>query len=234
MKYMGSKNRLTKYILPIMLSDRKQNQWWVEPFVGGGNVIDKIDGNRLGADINKYLIKALVDIRDNIDKLPKNKNEFTEHMYNQLKREDCEYAYKGYAGFAFSYSGKWLGGWCRDGENKRDYVKESYNNAIKQSPKLQGVKFVCSNYVDLNIPDNSIIYCDPPYKNTTSYSNKFDHGLFFEWCVQKAKEGHTVYVSEYTAPNDKFECLWEKEMFSSLTKNTGSKKSTEKLFKVKG
>lgn len=36
MKYMGSKNRIAKEILPIILRDRKPNQWYVEPFVGGG------------------------------------------------------------------------------------------------------------------------------------------------------------------------------------------------------
>jgi DNA adenine methylase len=51
MKYMGSKNRIAKYILPIMLAERKPDQWWVEPFVGGGNMIDKVDGNRIGAAI---------------------------------------------------------------------------------------------------------------------------------------------------------------------------------------
>lgn len=29
MKYMGSKNRIAKYILPIMLAERKPAQWWV-------------------------------------------------------------------------------------------------------------------------------------------------------------------------------------------------------------
>ena len=43
MKYMGSKRRIAKYILPIMLEHRAPNQWWVEPFVGGGNMIDKVD-----------------------------------------------------------------------------------------------------------------------------------------------------------------------------------------------
>jgi len=37
MKYMGSKTRIAKYILPIMLKERKEGQVWVEPFVGGGN-----------------------------------------------------------------------------------------------------------------------------------------------------------------------------------------------------
>jgi DNA adenine methylase len=41
MKYMGSKNRIAKYILPIMLKERGQ-RIWVEPFVGGANMIDKV------------------------------------------------------------------------------------------------------------------------------------------------------------------------------------------------
>ena len=56
MKYMGSKNRIAKYLLPIILKDRKEGQWYVEPFVGGANMIDKVDGNRIGADNNEYLI----------------------------------------------------------------------------------------------------------------------------------------------------------------------------------
>lgn len=44
MKYMGSKNRYAKEILPLILKDRKENQWYVEPFVGGANVIDKVGG----------------------------------------------------------------------------------------------------------------------------------------------------------------------------------------------
>ena len=33
---------------------------------------------------------------------------------------------------------------------------------------------------------------------------------------------------------DDFECVWQKEIVSSLTQNTGSKKAVEKLFKYKG
>lgn len=56
MKYMGSKNRIAKEILPIILAHRTPNQWWVEPFVGGGNMIDKVTGNRLGSDNDKVFI----------------------------------------------------------------------------------------------------------------------------------------------------------------------------------
>ncbi len=49
MKYMGSKARYAKSILPIILASRQPDQWYVEPFVGGANVIDKVSGPRIGA-----------------------------------------------------------------------------------------------------------------------------------------------------------------------------------------
>ena len=228
---MGSKNRIAKHILPIMLEHKTEEMTWVEPFVGGANMIDKVDGKRIGADINPYLIDALIAIRDCVSDLPKNNKEFTEEDYKQLRKND-DYKYKGYAGFAFSYSGKWLGGWCRDGKNKRDYVNESYKNAIKQSPKLQGLKLVQSSYDELPLnSDNCLIYCDPPYKGTTSYKDSFDHIKFWNWCREMNDRGHKIFVSEYNAPDD-FKCIWQKEIVSSLTKNTGSKKGIEKLFTI--
>jgi len=227
MKYMGSKNRIAKEILPIML-EKRENRTWVEPFVGGANMIDKVQGKRIGADVNPYLIDALIAIRDCVIDLPKNNKEFTEENYKELRKND-NYKHKGYAGFAFSYSGKWLGGWRRYGFNKRDYVNESYKNAINQSPLLQGVRLVNESYLDLQIPENSLIYCDPPYEGTTKYKDGFNHTEFWDWCRQKAKEGHIIFVSEYNAPND-FKCVWEKKIVSSLTKDTGSKVATERLF----
>ena len=227
MKYMGSKNRIAKYILPIMLKERKPNQYWVEPFVGGGNMIDKVNGNRIGCDSNPYVIEALISIRDKIDDLPKNKIEFTEDDYKNLRVSN--YKHKGYAGFAFSYGAKWMGGWSRSKDSKRDYVSESYRNAILQSPKLQGVILKCCSYNTLKLPKNSLIYADPPYQGTTKYKDSFDHDKFWQWCRGKHNEGHTVFISEYNAPDD-FTCLWQKEIVSSLTKDTGSKTGIEKLF----
>jgi DNA adenine methylase len=228
MKYMGSKFRIARYILPIMLAKRREEQWWVEPFVGGGNVIDKVDGNRLGADYNQYAIDALVAIRDHVLDLPRNNTEFTEEDYKKLRYSDT-YKYKGYAGFAFSYGAKWLGGWRRNSPGARDYVKESYFSALTQSPLLQGVELICAPYLDLQIPPNSLIYCDPPYAETTKYTHSFDHASFWQWCREKTAEGHTVFVSEYTAPDD-FTCIWSKEIVSSLTRDTGSKTGLEKLY----
>jgi DNA adenine methylase len=231
MKYMGSKNRIAKHILPIMLEYKTEDMTWVEPFVGGANMIDKVKGKRIGADINPYLIDALIAIRDCVSDLPKNNKEFTEEDYKALRKTD-DYKYKGFAGFSFSYSGKWLGGWCRDGLNKRDYVNESYKNAIKQSPNLQSLKLIQSSYDELPLnSDNCLIYCDPPYQGTTSYKDSFDHNRFWNWCREMNYRGHKVFVSEYNAPDD-FKCVWQKEIVSSLTQDTGSKKAIEKLFTI--
>ena len=57
MVYQGSKNKISKYLKPIIESYLKDGMWYVEPFVGGANMIDKIDwNNKYGYDNNKYLI----------------------------------------------------------------------------------------------------------------------------------------------------------------------------------
>jgi len=236
MKYMGSKARIAKHILPIILKDRKEDQWYVEPFVGGANIIDKVDGNRIGADSNFYLIEALKLIRSNVDLLPKNNKEFTEDNYNNAKpRDGVNHKFTagviGVAGFAYSFGAKWFGGWSRGKDSKgvdRDYVAESYRNLTKQNKLLQGVNFFNANYFDLTIPKESVIYCDIPYLGTTKYKDQFDHGRFWGWCRAKAKAGHQVFISEYSAPAD-FVCVWQKEIQSGLNTNT-TKKGTEKLF----
>lgn len=233
MKYMGSKARHAKELLPIILKDHKPDMWYVEPFVGGANMIDKVNHNiapkRLGCDVHEYLI-ALWQAVSQGWQPPSN---FTEEQYNDVRKNKQNYppAMVGYVGFALSYSGKWFGGWCRDGAGKRDYVTESYKNALKQFPSLKGVHFQNKSVFDIDFTrcGPSTIYCDPPYAGTTKYKDDFDHERFYEWCRARHKEGHNIFVSEYSMPDD-FICVWSKEVNNSLTKDTGSKKGIEKLF----
>jgi len=230
-KYMGSKNRISKYILPIILKDRKEGQWYIEPFVGGGNTIDKVTGNRIGNDIDLLANEALIAIRDRIEYLPMNNTEFTEKDYKLSKAGDAYLDIQGYVAYSLSYGGKKWGGWRRDSLGKRDYVNEAFKNANNQHDKIRGVTLFNVDYQELVIPSDSIIYCDPPYTGTTKYSNAFNHNDFWQWCRNKRSEGHQVFISEYEAPSD-FKCIWEKRVVSSLTRNTGSKKGLEKLFTI--
>ena len=246
MKYMGSKNRIAKDILPIILKDRKENTYYVEPFVGGVNMIDKVGGLRIGADINKYLIamfQGLQEDRELIFDIPKTLYDKYRSEYNNKTTNNFDLFTIAWIGYMGSANGRFYeGGYSGVSKTKigteRDYIKESINNILKQKTLLKDIKFIQSSYESLQIPNNSIIYCDIPYKNTKQYSfsKDFDYDNFWQWCREKAKQGHQIFISEYNAPDD-FECLWQQEVKSSLSANGiagGNKVSVEKLFKYKG
>jgi DNA adenine methylase len=235
MKYMGSKARHAKELLPIILKDHTPDMWYVEPFVGGANMIDKVDPiiapKRTGCDVHEYLIAMWQAIRKGWTPPEK----VTEADYNFVKdNKDFNKALTGYIGFSMSFGGKWFGGYRRDSIGKRDYAMESYRGMIKQIKNLEGVHFVNTSVFDLDLAYFSFtkpctIYCDPPYVGTTKYKDDFDHDKFYTWCRDRHKEGHKVFISEYWMPDD-FVCVWSKEVNNSLTKDTGSKKGIEKLF----
>ena len=232
MKYMGSKRLIAKDILPIILKNRKPGQYYVEPFVGGANSISKVDGLRIGSDVNRYLIALLKALQRGW--IPPEK--VTLEMYNGVKYFKYEYTdyLVGYIGLLQTFGATWFGGFVgnvKDKVRKKvNRVKEGYDNAIKTAKEIQGINFQCCEYDKLIIPENSIIYCDPPYEGSTGYKIKFDHTKFWQWCRDKEMEGHEVYVSEYNAPED-FVCLWEKQISCTLSKKGNNTKPTEKLFK---
>lgn len=230
MKYMGSKRLLAKELLPIILKNRTFNQWYVEPFVGGFNMIEHVKGNRIGNDVNLYLIRLFEALQKGWEP-PK---EVTEQEYKDIQKNKEKYPdyLVGYVGFNLSYGGKYFGGYRRDKEKKRNYAIEAYNNIIKQVPKIQGIKLYNYNYTEIPIPEKSLIYCDPPYCGATGYKDKFNHERFWEWARETVNNGHTVFISEYTAPPD-FICVYQKKVNNSLEKNTGSKQGIERLFTLK-
>lgn len=232
MKYMGSKRRISKELLAIMLPYIDKASAYVEPFVGGANMLDKVPSKyrRIASDSNQYLIAVYKHMQECGADFP-----FVgEEMYKDIRQNKDKYPdwLVGYVGFSLSFGGKWWGGYRRDKAGVRDYENESQQNLRSQQPLLEGVEWFCCSYLDLEIPYNSVIYCDPPYKGTTGYKDKFDHDSFYDWCRSMKALGHTIFVSEYQMPED-FECVWQKEITSSLTQDTGAKKGVEKLFVLK-
>lgn len=235
MKYMGSKNRIAKFILPIMLKEANEKgiTTWVEPFVGGANMIDKVPNTfqRIGIDSNAHTIAALIAIRDLVDKLP---NQLTEDEYKQLKGSEPE-PIKSWLRFVASFGGKFDNGFARQGnplKYKSEPIEEGLRNAQKQSPNLQGVKLINGSYDEYSDFENCLIYCDPPYEGTTSYkTGAFDHAKFWDWC-RKMSEKNLVFVSEYKAPDD-FICVWEGEVKTNFAsqRDEATHKAVEKLFK---
>lgn len=92
---------------------------------------------------------------------------------------------------------------------------------------LERLDLTNKDYADVQIKENSVIYCDPPYKNTHKYRVDFNYENFYEWC---GKQKQLVIISEYAMPQDRFICIAEKEKRSLMCKDDNTTKKTEKLF----
>lgn len=233
MKYMGSKNRLAKELVPIIQSYiTPSTKGYLEPFVGGGNLIDKVEcENKYGSDNHKYLI-AFLDALSKGYEPPRNISE-EEYKYIKTHQEEYSDEFLGYVGFQLSYGAKWFDTFRRDKIGKRKYDEEAYRNVMKQAPLLKGIKFKHCDFQDINNISGFVIYCDPPYRDTANYSTgDFPYDEFYEWC-RKMSKNNIVLVSEYNMPSD-FKCIWEKEhkclMYSSKESNDNKNNRIEKLF----
>ena len=71
------------------------------------------------------------------------------------------------------------------------------------------------SYDEIGIPKDAIVYCDPPYNNTATYSEWwFNHKEFWDY-IRKLSKTNKVFVSEYTAPKD-FRIIYEFSQKSCL------------------
>lgn len=226
MQYLGSKNKIAKRILPVILEGRRPEQWYVEPFVGGCNSIDKVGGLRLGNDINLYLIEMWKALQVGW----KPPEVVTKEEYYRVKENMTteEPALVGFVGFLCSFGGKWFGGYAANSKGD-NYAARGARVLLKQIEKLRGVVFTAKSYWEMYLPPDSIVYCDPPYRNVTIYKYKIDHDYFWQWVRNVSSLGHQVFVSEYEAPSD-FICLLEIFHSTVLDKNKKSKR-VERLFK---
>lgn len=239
---MGSKSRIVKYIVPIIQRyiDENNIDTYVEPFVGGANVIDKINCNiRIGSDLNKYLIALLNHAKRELplyESVSKELYDKARTAFNNGNTSEFEDWQIGNIGFLASYNGRWFdGGWAKPGYEKtkngqryRDYYRESKDNLLIQAPNLKDIIFNSCDYNEYEL-FGCVIYCDPPYVNTKQYANatKFNYDEFWN-TMRFWSQDNIVLVSEQSAPED-FKCIWEQEVSRSI-KATDKSKSTEKLF----
>ena len=239
MVYQGSKNRLAKYICPILQEyiDKNNIVAFIDCFCGGANIVDKINcKNRIASDYNEDLIALLKYAQSDNDLTIAPKSCSFEH-YSDVRnnRTTGKYSqeYVALIGYCASYGGRYYdGGYGRDSKGGRSIYTERVANLKEQAPNLKDIKFYVKDYRDylkLGIK-NALIYCDPPYKNTKQYSKQsINYEEFYNFCREMSKD-NIVVISEYTMPDD-FVCIWQKER-KVLQKSDRVKgeKAVEKLF----
>src|SRR5699024_1863979 len=135
------KSRIAKPITEYLKSVRKEDQPYIEPFVGGGWVMTLMDGEREGYDKHPYLIDMYNELQRGW--LPP--TELTRDEYNHIKDNQDELTHlSGFVGFGVSFAGKWFGGFATSKD--RNYCLNAHNSILKKMKTMQEVKFKCKDY----------------------------------------------------------------------------------------
>ena len=93
------------------------------------------------------------------------------------------------------------------------------------------------------IPDNSVVYLDPPYKGTFDYSENISGGCmvntgcfnteeFLDWAYEIGRK-HPTFISEHNIDDDRFTLVDEWGRFSAASGSGKRRHVSEKLYTVK-
>ena len=84
------------------------------------------------------------------------------------------------------------------------------------------------DYAKVEIPKDSVIYCDIPYEDTNVYNKAegFDYERFYDWCEHQTQP---VFISSYQMPDDRFDCIEEFSHRSTLSA-TANNLVTERIY----
>lgn len=99
--------------------------------------------------------------------------------------------------------------------------------SLERLESLERLQSLQGDYKTISIPaDKSyVIYCDPPYKNTSSYLDDFNHEEFYKWALKQ----DNCYISEYNMP-DSFVRIALKSKLSLLSATGNGKMKEEGIW----
>ena len=244
MMYMGSKYKIGKRIIEAIKNDLKEQNLtemtWVEPFAGSLGMLfhtGGIFGKRIASDVDEDVITLWQRMQEGY--VPP--EDVTAEIYQSVRFNQSQHP-KELVAFiknGCSFGGKSWGGFAKPDSGGRNYPAEASRLCQKKIARCMDVEFFHCVYQNLEkiavtkFNQQTVVYCDPPYANTTGYSKDgFSHQEFWAWCVEMAKRGPIVYVSEYSKPDSvDADLIWEMTRKNALSQKT--KVQTEKLYRVK-
>lgn len=257
MVYLGSKSKISKDIAGIINAYISQNniENFYDVFCGGGNLADKIICENVYCnDLSPTLISLHQQAQRDFSILPENcSREDWDAAYKEYKKIisnlDLSYGLEDYQKMVTmplyqigaiewygSYSTKgFQGGFAKPSERlNRNYFNEHKKNHYKQvheNPNYMKINFSQGDYKKISFKENSVIYCDSPYKSTVGYQinrgSEFNFEEYYNWLREQSKK-YPIFISEQYMPDD-FKVIWEKEV-RRTTSNTNNTKASEKLF----
>lgn len=86
------------------------------------------------------------------------------------------------------------------------------------------------DYRDVEILPDSVIYLDPPYRNSRKYlhnKDEFNWDALYDWCEEQTT---LVLISEFWMPPERFVCIAERPRKSTFSATNNSLERIEKVF----
>tara|TARA_B100000073_G_scaffold341657_1_gene343359 strand:- start:246 stop:983 length:738 start_codon:yes stop_codon:yes gene_type:complete len=233
MAYVGGKSKGASHILEILNDPIYNNMDYIEPFVGYAHILRRVLNKKSyrAYDANPLLIALLRGVQNKTLKYPK----ITRKQWVMLKNKTKEISFRrAIAAFTYSFNGvEWSTYTVKSSCGARtNYPAERkrYYDKLRINDVFMNTKIRLLDYTKLK-PKNKLIYCDPPYADTTGYSPYFNHDQFWK-TIRKWSKNNIVFVSEYKAPKD-FKCIAKKIKKQSLGGKGAIKSKWEKVFQWK-
>jgi DNA adenine methylase len=205
MRYLGGKHRQAKEIREVVAQVRYGRTHYLEPFIGGGSVFSATapDFKRATASDASGSLVALWKAAVQGGWEPP--VSMSRETWEAERDSTQDTALRAWAGYAASYNGKWFAGYGPAAAG-RDYLAESARGFARKVAKLTGhpdLVFMHGDYAMHNPGRDTVVYCDPPYADTTGYkaADTFDHARFWATMNRWADHGAMILVHEYTAPS---------------------------------
>jgi DNA adenine methylase len=227
MRYLGGKAKIAGKIANEINKVLYPDQLFYDVFCGAGHIVSAVQStNRHANDIGP--IVHLLEAVSNGWEPP---TELTQEEYYAAKNLPTTDPMHSFAGYGCSFAGKLWGGYARDDKaSHRFYARGTANSLKKAALSLRGVKFTNLNYTDLKIPDNAVVYCDPPYAGKTGYGFEFNWDEFYDWV---SNQKCTVLVSEYDYNPLGLELVLEISYTRNLLGKGGSRPTVTDYLRIK-
>lgn len=207
----------------------------VDLFCGGCNIIDKFPkrNKKIANDKNpyiKYLFEGLLKGRMGPTTITKDYYTLALNEWRNNTRENFDNFELAWIGFIGSFNFRFYDGGY--GGNKRKLVKQKIESLTKQIEIFpKDVIFTSESYENFKFEEKSLIYCDiPKLKGKRYFYDKgFNHKDFYDWCIEKDKEGHYIFISEFDMLDDRFSCIWKQKNETGILFTKSEKLFTPKI-----
>ncbi|MBU5669588.1 DNA adenine methylase [Peptoniphilus sp. MSJ-1] len=280
--YIGSKKKVSKKIVQLIIQNFGKEKTVYDLFGGGGaitleciinglNVVYN-DKDNIPMDIlikvlneDRDFLKTLIMSRDEFFKIREKEdkttvdyiklmvnsfgNNFRDYLYSKknsdvkyslareiIERHNCFSGYKQTETYKNNLSKARLE--CLERLQQLEQIQQLQQvqqlESIQNITKADNLVYFNEDYKFFSNVSNSIIYLDPPYKNTRQkqYNCQLtNYDEFYDFCIKMSKD-NIVLISGYEMPKE-FECVFEFKTAKSTMQSGQHSSKYEKLFMVR-